>query len=515
MADEEPLLAPLSGAPIDAELAILDEDVHWLLVRAVTALNDGSGPPAIEGAEIVACTENRFPTAHSGVVAVVIKVEHRGSDQAASPPTSTTMRLFLKKVTARAMAHKKWFDRRKTLSYARTEARFYQEFAPWIDRLWPKLKLLPRLGAVDGLDSLDKVLDPPPPPPPPLSAAAGGGDNPGEPDAAELATCGSILVLECAPAGYWQCSPVTEQQAVEILRAVARFHAACWEDRDRLAAAADRLQRPVGGAFSLKIRSPAELEKLRGHWDRFVGVFRSQDPTLFAEPRIQALGERLYAAARWVSDELTPGPDDAFATLMHGDLKAMNAFLPPQASKQLEEEEEEEDGDGDKEGEGKGAGSTRSSEEKAEDGAGGDAESAGAMLIDFASCGVGYGMSDLGMLLSHSVSPAVLDDAGAEGRLIDAYLDALAAASSSSPSAASVLYPRDVALRHYKLAVVDYGRFVIARFWKDASPETFAARAGKPNTTLVNRDVPAALAFVRRIDACLTALEQERQTAAA
>ena len=73
------------------------------------------------------------------------------------------------------------------------------------------------------------------------------------------------------------------------------------------------------------------------------------------------------------------------------------------------------------------------------------------------------------------------------------------------------MYDRELALRHYRLAVVDYGRFVVGRFWTPAAanPEAFAKKAGSPNTTLVNRSVPAALAFVERVDRCLTLLEQE------
>lgn len=79
--------------------------------------------------------------------------------------------------------------------------------------------------------------------------------------------------------------------------------------------------------------------------------------------------------------------------------------------------------------------------------------SAPAMLIDFASTGVGFGMSDVGMLLTHSVSPEILEG-GTEERLVDAYLSALEAARGAQAS----VYPRELAMRHYRLAVVDYGR---------------------------------------------------------
>jgi len=33
-------------------------------------------------------------------------------------------------------------------------------------------------------------------------------------------------------------------------------------------------------------------------------------------------------------------------------------------------------------------------------------------------------------------------------------------------------YPYDVAVRHYRFAIVDYFRFVLGRFWKTATLET-------------------------------------------
>ena len=60
------------------------------------------------------------PGSHSGVL--------RLSPEGGGAPRS----VFLKKITAThpPMAQRPWHDRRKTLAYARTESRFYQEFAP-------------------------------------------------------------------------------------------------------------------------------------------------------------------------------------------------------------------------------------------------------------------------------------------------------------------------------------------------------------------------------------------------
>ena len=136
-----------------------------------------------------------------------------------------------------------------------------------------------------------------------------------------------------------------------------------------------------------------------------------------------------------MSAQLSPGAEDPHATLVHGDYKAMNVFLPPEGSDK------------------------------------------GAVLIDFASTGVGFGAADVAMHLQHAITPADLADGGEE-RLIDGYLAALKAARG--PEAAE--YPRELAMRHYTLGVVDYGRFIVGRFWSAATPESFAKKANSPNS---------------------------------
>ena len=423
----------LDGAPL----------CRGLLGRALTGLlaaGEARGEPlTVTGAAVVAGTENRFPTSHSGVVLLAT------SD-------GSTQSLFVKKVTAVAMAHKPWADRQRTLKYIRTELRFYQEFAP---RLAAHGVPLPRLALAEGqLAALGdtEVADPPI----------------DEPSEEALRQCGAVLFLEPV-IGFEQASPLPPDRALVALAAVARFHAAAWEDAEILSAAAKRLQRH-GGAFSLSIRNPKELTKIEPNWAAFVKTFTPYAPELFAQPSVAALGSRLAKWSGYVSEHLSPKPDDTYATLIHGDFKSLNVFLPPAAT----------------------AGDVSTSERQQ------------GMLIDFASTGVGLGMSDVAMLLQHGIVPADLADGGEE-RLIDGYLAALAdARGSDAPT-----YPREVALRHYRLGLVDYGRFVVGRFWTSASPDTFAAKADNQNVVLVNRNVEAALGFVARMDKCLAIIEAE------
>lgn len=55
-------------------------------------------------------------------------------------------------------------------------------------------------------------------------------------------------------------------------------------------------------------------------------------------------------------------------------------------------------------------------------------------------------------------------------------------------------YPIEIARYHYKLAYLDYARFIISRFWsKDMNEETFNKKKDNPNVTLPNRDLKAAI----------------------
>ena len=66
-------------------------------------------------------------------------------------------------------------------------------------------------------------------------------------------------------------------------------------------------------------------------------------------------------------------------------------------------------------------------------------------------------------------------------------------------------------MRHYRLACVDYLRFIMGRFWRNATPESFEKRKDSKNTTLINRNLEAALAFIEKVDRYLEAFEKEKR----
>lgn len=411
-------------------------DIELPVFSNVLRALDGGGDRQVAGVSIA--NEVMQPGSHSGVLRLAVL------------DNATPQAVFLKKITGthEPMAQRPWPDRRRTLAYARTEARFYKEFAAdaeIAERLARLGVRLPKCALSD--IRLEGVLGD-------AAVHEAAGDEP-SPEAQEAA--GALLFLECVE-DLTQASPLSERHARQALRAVAGLHAACWEEQPTLRRASKRLQRH-GGCYALDIRSPAELTKLRPNWDAFMCAFAPLEPELFERPSVAALGERLERWMAFASEQVSPGPADRFATIVHGDFKGMNVFFPPDEAH----------------------------------------ERSPAMLIDFASTGVGLGMCDVAMLLSHSVAPDTLAGGGQE-RLLGVYLDALA-------ERGIVGYDRTTATRHFHLATVDYARFVLSRFWGGASAAAFAKRAANPNVCLPNRDVAAAIRFVDRVDASLTALD--------
>ena len=235
-------------------------------------------------------------------------------------------------------------------------------------------------------------------------------DDPGPiPENAALASLGGVLFLEVLPpTQYHQKSPLTLAEATTTLSALAKFHAACWQNVPLLSKMAAELG--PAGSYTLKNRNPLELGKIEGNWEKFSTAFGALGGEFLAQPQVVAFGSRLRKAAEWVASELECSPTTAAATAQHGDYKAMNVFLPL-------------------------------------------APGGAAVLIDFASTGCGLGMCDVAMHLLHAVSPA--DRAGGgEEALVAAYLEEL-------ERGGAVAYERSEAERVLDLGVIDYARFMV------------------------------------------------------
>ncbi|CAJ1953705.1 unnamed protein product [Cylindrotheca closterium] len=352
--------------------------------------------------------------------------------------------VFIKKVDASTYASKSWPDFRRTLMYLRTEVLFYKKLLPDLKErgfhATPDI-LLADFDLKGLIDEDEKATDQSKP----------------EPENWIVEGKGGHIIMEAIGNPYYQDSPITLEQAKATLSAVAGLHAAAWEDKELLAKADKWLSR---GSYHLKTRNVKELAGMEQSWEHFRSNFGESDPALF--DRCSDIGKRIKDLAEYISDEVSPGPTDRYATLSHGDFKAMNCFLPRESMAR------------------------------------------GVILVDFASTGVGLGMSDVAMHIHHAIKTEDLAKGGEE-ELFDHYLDQLN--MQLGPDKA---YPKDVALRHYRLACADYFRFLLGRFWKSATPETFEKRKNSKNTVLMNRNLESAMAFLDRVEKHVTEIEKER-----
>ena len=412
--------------------------------------------------------------AEGQLVSVSFDIED-GDTDAASCHTAATKTCFVKTVDANQYNEKKaWPDLRRTLMYLRTEVRFYQEILPDLlsamgghgsDAVSVNFSTPEVFAAHYDLDGLlteeERATDDPTKEPANVDWSADTNTN--------ANTKGGYIVMEAiSDTEYTQESPITIQQAKEALESIAVFHASAWENETLLKKAQDRLSK---GSYHLKTRNPKEVAGLPKAWTQFsaaFGIVNDDDDE-------ENLGKRIQDLAEYICDETSPDPTDQYTTLSHGDFKAMNCFLPIQQQQN----------------------DTASTSRR------------GVILVDFASTGVGLGMSDVAMLIHHAVRPEHLENGG-EIMLVDHYLDALNKKLLLSKQRHE--YPKEVALWHYKLAVADYFRFFLGRFWKTATPESFEKKKDSKNTALINRDRDAAFRFLERAKTYVSEIEKRRRT---
>mmetsp|Transcript_22307 Transcript_22307/g.52538 ORF Transcript_22307/g.52538 Transcript_22307/m.52538 type:complete len:535 (-) Transcript_22307:1351-2955(-) len=450
--------------------------------------------------------------------------------------TSSTMLAFVKQVDVAQYCNKKsWPDLRRTLMYLRTEVRMYREVIPQLNHesssssssTATASSAFPRMyDARYNLDGLlteeEAATDPVGSEPTELltsivknsnkstssdeidDAVASNAD--GDTATSNAATAaswneyGGYIVMEGISSDeYYQDSPISLAEAKETLGAVAALHSSAWEDEELLTMAQRRLSR---GSYHLLTRNPKELQGMTQSWDHFKSQFGTIEfengkyTPLFE--RCGDMGHRIQSLAEYICDRTSPTSSDLYATLSHGDFKSMNCFLPKQDDTTT---------------------TTPSSSSTSENN--NNKTQRCVKIVDFASTGVGLGMSDVAMHIHHAVRPELLADGGEE-MLLDHYLAVLndllllrLRQNGHDETRNVPPYPRDVALQHYRLAVADYFRFFLGRFWKSATPEAFIKKKDSKNTALINRDVDAAMAFLERVEKYVTIIEGERATASA
>lgn len=342
----------------------------------------------------------------------------------------------------------------------RAEGRFYSEIAPALRQRGVRLPHCLGIQVDPALDALDACAP-----------------------SAPLTHRGVLILLERLDDAC-QHSPLSRPQALASLRALARFHAAAWEDAPLLQHAEARLHPGGGTWWALAKRDPSELQRMVDRWPDFLAAFEDRAPELLSRPSVRQLPARLARLAHRLAAEMRAGPEDSFATLVHGDYKAANLFFVP---------------------------FSQESQDSAPEGREGD-ERIEAVAIDYQWCGVGLAMSDVAYHLTHAVQVDAFAMDDGEAGLLAAYLSELRA---HLPPDAAIAFSDQVAARQYRLATLDYARLVLSRFVTDASEEAFAAveRSERaPNLGVVYRDPRGAVALVARLETALAETEEMYRT---
>ena len=375
--------------------------------------------------------------------------------------------LFVKYVDPQKYSHKVWADLRRTIHYTRTEVRFYTEILPMLkENVYDDWPICPQIYLAEY--DLEGLME---------ESESTEAQNPAskttldpqydENDLSVLEGRYGIIVMDNANKvnSCFQIAPLRQAMAVAAVKAVAKFHATAFQKEKILSKVSERLCR-YGGSYHLKNRNPKEMLHLISAWEGFVKEIGPAAPRcFFDDPQMLDLGKRLHHAAEYISQVLSPSPSCPYATIVHGDYKAMNIFF-----KGTEED-----------------------------------PSPTPILIDFASTGVGLGMSDVAMHVAHVALPEDLEN-GMEGILVKEYYTTL---QEALPDELKSAYTEEDAIRHYQFAVVDYFRFILGRQWNKATLDVFAKRSKDTNFAMVNRSVEAALKFAERTDRYLTIIEKE------
>eukprot|EP00435_Cladocopium_sp_Y103_P027094 s988_g6.t1 len=190
-----------------------------------------------------------------------------------------------------------------------------------------------------------------------------------------------------------------------------------------------------GTHVHLKRRPAGELDLLPQSISDFCDAFQGEDP-FFQRPESRLLGQRLRSVASCVAEELTPKPENMQKiTMVHGDFKGANYFLKN--------------------------------------------EGEGCCAFDFQWTGPGIGATDLIYLFCGSVEDEIVDDYQSWLKLYHSKLN-------------MDQYSWDEFLLDFKLATLDYARWVFAYRLAGDSPEKFRKRAENVDVNLgiFRRHVP-------------------------
>ncbi|RLN62445.1 hypothetical protein BBJ28_00005403 [Nothophytophthora sp. Chile5] len=283
-----------------------------------------------------------------------------------------------------------------------------------------------------------------------------------------------LLLLECLDDGDGSSPPTYEasdclelEDTRQVLRYLAALHASAWGQQRLLTQAGAELW-PAACWWAYPKRGELELAQAASIWPgvlrHFRSFFEAEDSGLPSMAELASLGQRMIQHAAYISASLSG--DTRLQTLVHGDLKSANLFF--------------------------------------------EAQSREVVAFDWQWSGLGLGALDVANLLNTSVSISLLADDREERGLLQFYHSCLTGKlrtlGMETPS-----YSFDAFERHYMLATLEYGRLLISNFWKEMTPTSCVAKAGKANCGLGYRSIPHVVRMTRKLHEGLKRVDLERE----
>ncbi len=234
----------------------------------------------------------------------------------------------------------------------------------------------------------------------------------------------------------------TKNQVETCIVQLAKLHALYWNKTDDVA----KYLWPRGSYWTPDKRPENEVDILDTNWKIVCNNFKHE--SLFSLASIQTLGQRIAEISKQVHDKvesITP------KTLIHGDFKSANIFFKEE----------------------------------------------NISIIDFQWSGVGSGITDIMYLITSTFNLELGEnDFQIEKEFISLYCSELAKNG--------VEYDEQVALQHFKWAVLDMSRVILAYFFANATPQSIEKASADPGEVAYCASIPHFLAIIRYIDQLCT-----------
>jgi hypothetical protein len=299
-----------------------------------------------------------------------------------------------------------------------------------------------------------------------------------------LAECGFVFILEHVDTrSYVQKSPLSVQEARVALSTLAKIHAAAWTGAPAMGTVQQWLHSEAGW-WTLSRSGTDDSVRIKESMLRVTAALGIEFPELFGAS-VRALADRLVKRIEWIDAAIHGIAARKFFTLVHGNCGAStNLYIRKDFA-----------GDG-----------------------------LDVLVKGFEWAGLGLGMRDVAYLLSYSgplhimsqLEPMSFTGVRSEHAsvsenelaLVKHYHEQVVTQLCTQGQLSSAeAYTIDVALAHYKLCMLDFGRVILSNFYKDFSTQMLCANSKDASLPIACRTRDCAVRLIQRLDSILAEFE--------